>query len=349
MKVTVLLQKKGGEDDQMSRFSKEELEFAKSVDLTVLAERLGYTVQRVGKYHTLKEMDSIRIYNRRSWYRWSREYEKGKNGGSQIDFLKVFAGMEVKEAVFWLLDFAGYRNMGSDQKPLNDQTPPKPEEEKEFILPKAANGNGNLYRYLISQRALSQRVVNHFVKKGLIYESAQYKNIVFLGKNKEGTIKFASLRGVLDQNKKGFRCDVAGSDKSYGFNDVNGDSTELVVTEAAIDVMSYMDIFNDFDSNKLALGMVFDAPLQTFLQEYPQITQIRFCLDNDKAGRKATDRWMEKYQEKGYAVMDCPPPQGYKDYNQWLQAAKQVMEMERYQAERTNREKFCTNLDDSKR
>lgn len=62
-----------------------------------------------GNYHTPKEIDSIRIYNRRSWFRWSREYDKGENGGSQIDFLRVFAGMEVKEAVFWLLDFAGYQ------------------------------------------------------------------------------------------------------------------------------------------------------------------------------------------------------------------------------------------------
>lgn len=46
-------------------------------------------------------MDSIRIYNKSHWFRWSRQYEKGENGGSQIDFLRVFAGMDitVKEAV----------------------------------------------------------------------------------------------------------------------------------------------------------------------------------------------------------------------------------------------------------
>ena len=88
-------------------FTDSELAIAKSVDLTAVASYLGYTVKRVGKYHTLKEMDSIRIYDRKHWFRWSRQYEKGENGGSQIDFLKVFCGMEVKEAVFWLLDFAG--------------------------------------------------------------------------------------------------------------------------------------------------------------------------------------------------------------------------------------------------
>ena len=30
----------------------------------------------------------------------------------------------------------------------------------------------------------------------------------------------------------------------------------------------------------------------------------------------------EKYYELGYEVEDCPPPTGYKDYNEWLVAAK---------------------------
>lgn len=101
----------------MTQFTDEELAIAKSVDLTAVASSLGYTVKRIGNYHTLKEMDSIRIYNKSHWFRWSRQYEKGENGGSQIDFLKVFAGMEVKEAVFWLLDFIGYNRAAEYEVP----------------------------------------------------------------------------------------------------------------------------------------------------------------------------------------------------------------------------------------
>lgn len=108
------------------RFTEEELAIAKSVDLCAVAESLGYTVKRIGKYHTLKEMDSIRIYDRSHWYRWSRQFDKGNNGGSQIDFLRVFGGMSVKEAVFWLLDFAGYRRIESTAKqPLVHQVTKK--------------------------------------------------------------------------------------------------------------------------------------------------------------------------------------------------------------------------------
>ena len=130
------------------------------------------------------------------------------------------------------------------------------------------------------------------------------------------------MRGVFDKQGKPFKCDVTGNDKNYGFNVVNVNGTELVVFEAAIDLMSYVDIFADYESNKLALGMLADAPLETFLREHPQITSIRFCLDGDEPGRKAAAELMRKYYELGYEVEDCPPPAGYKDYNEWLVAAK---------------------------
>ncbi len=58
------------------------------------------------------------------------------------------------------------------------------------------------------------------------------------------------------------------------------------------------------------------------LAPHPQITSIRFCLDGDEPGRKAAAEFMRKYYELGYEVEDCPPPAGYKDYNEWLVAAK---------------------------
>lgn len=72
----------------------------------------------------------------------------------------------------------------------------------------------------------------------------------------------------------------------------------------------------------LALGMLADAPLETFLKEHPQVTSIRFCLDNDEPGRKAANELATKYYGLGYDVEDTPPPAGFKDYNEWLKATK---------------------------
>lgn len=312
-----------------NRFTEEELAIAKSVDLTAVASSLGFTVKRVGRYHTLKEMDSIRIYERSHWFRWSRQYEKGSNGGSQIDFLRVFGGMEVKEAVFWLLDFVGYTRIPEDERKLElkYQVVTKQSETKEFVLPIPSKDNSYLYTYLRKDRGLSNQIIQYFVDKKLIYESRQYHNVVFRGNDKEGITRFASMRGVFDkEGKSSFKCDVIGNDKNYGFNVTNEASTELVVFEAAIDLMSYMEIFSDFDSNKLALGMLADAPLMTFLKEKPQILSIRFCLDNDEPGRKASKELCEKYYGLGYEVEDSPPPAGYKDYNEWLVATKRGLE-----------------------
>ena len=146
------------------RFTAEELALAKQVDLCRVAEHLGYTVKRIGQYHTLKEMDSIRIYDRSHWCRFSRRHDKGENGGSQIDFLRVFAGLDVKEAVFWLLDFAGYHrneNTGRIQNAIPHQK--KEEKKKPFVLPEPAGSNAYLYRYLEHERMIARPVIDFFV------------------------------------------------------------------------------------------------------------------------------------------------------------------------------------------
>ena len=309
------------------KFTTEELMIAKSVDLCRVAEAQGYTVRRIGKYHTLKEMDSIRIYNRTNWYRWSRQGEQGSNGGSQIDFLKVFNGMSVKEAVFWLLDFAGYRRSEDIGKRLSTRnaivsrqtsTP----ESKPFLLPDKASKNLRLIKYLTEKRCLSERNVRWFIDKGLIYESAKHHNTVFLGTDVEGNVKFASMRGTYDKDGKSFKCDVSGNDKNYGFHVARKTSDTVAVFEAAIDLMSYMDIFHDTGEHLLALGMVADNPLEQYLKDHPEIQCIRFCLDNDTPGRTAALELAEKYMARCYSVKVDGPPEAYKDYNEWLVSKK---------------------------
>lgn len=309
------------------RFTAEELDIAKQADLCAVAERMGYTVKRIGHYHTLKEMDSIRIYERSHWCRFSRRYDKGENGGSQIDFLRVFAGMDVKEAVFWLLDFVGYRRekepykgrYSSRRDVLQNLAPAgkKEEKKKPFVLPEFAGSNAYLYRYLEHERMIARPVIDFFVRKGILYEAKNYHNIVFVGTDRDGVPKFASMRGVFDRNGKGFKCDVAGNDKRYGFHLYYGKSRKVIVFEAAIDLMSYITMFPTDRASMVALGMLADAPLETFLAEHPEMEEIWFCLDNDGPGRKAAASLQQKYAEKGYRTDVFLPPEPYKDFNQW--------------------------------
>lgn len=324
------------------KFTDEELAMAKSVDLCRVAEALGYTVKRIGKYHTLKEMDSIRIYNRTNWYRWSRQGERGNNGGSQIDFLKVFAGMSVKEAVFWLLDFAGVKrtedsevNKGlMNRERIVSEKKAQPE-SKPFLLPGKSSNNMRVIRYLNEKRCISKTTVQWFIDNGLLYESEPYHNAVFLGTDDKGIVKFASMRGTYDKDGRAFKCDVEGNDKRYGFHVEKEGSQFIAVFEAAIDLMSYVDIYHDTGEHLLALGMVADNPLEQYLSDHKEIQGIRFCLDNDEPGRKAAMELAEKYVRAGYTVKIDGPPEQYKDYNEWLVGARKCMSEKGMAAPRT--------------
>ena len=84
------------------RFTDTEMQIAKETDLPELLTHLGYQVRRIGRYHTTAEMDSLRIKDRRKWFRYSQN-----TGGDAITFLQQFCGKSFSEAVEYLLAFHG--------------------------------------------------------------------------------------------------------------------------------------------------------------------------------------------------------------------------------------------------
>lgn len=313
--------------DEVIVYTNEEREKALEVSLTALASSLGYTPIRQGRHFSLKEMDSLVIYNDRSWKRWSGK--GNRTAGSQIDFLLEFGGVDsVPEAIQQLLEFKG--------EPMLEQYASANREhhsEHAFSLPPKNDNFKRLYAYLIQTRGLSQEVVSDFVHRKLIYEDAVHHNIVYCGYDPEGKIRYAGLRGTADIYGKKFKMDVPGNDKNYGVNIVNPESSELKVFESVIDCMSYIDLYGDTVSNKLILGMVEDNPLAQFLKDYDHIKTITLCLDNDTAAHKAIygeaekkqskPGLKEKYEKQGYVVKVEVPPYG-KDFNESLLGEKDI-------------------------
>ncbi|MDE6281423.1 MAG: topoisomerase, partial [Oscillospiraceae bacterium] len=84
------------------RFTDTEIEAANDTDLPELLSSLGYHVKRVGRYYTTREMDSLRIKDRRSWWRYSESI-----GGDAIAFVQHFEGKTFQEAVDFLLAWNG--------------------------------------------------------------------------------------------------------------------------------------------------------------------------------------------------------------------------------------------------
>lgn len=141
------------------------------------------------------------------------------------------------------------------------------------------------------------------MKKEILYEAKNYHNIVFVGTDRGGVPKFASMRGAFARNGKGFKCGVAGNDKWYGFHLYCRDSREVNVFEAVIGLMSHITMFPTHRAGMVALGILVDVPLETFLAEHPGVEKIKFCLDNDGPERRAAEVCGE-----GVCGRDFPSP-----------------------------------------
>lgn len=289
------------------RFTKEEIEAAANTDLPSLLESLGYSVYRIGSYYTAKEMDSLRIKNRKTWFRYSEQV-----GGDAITFLQHFHGMSFSEAMEYLC--------GKDNTQKFSNAGVKSEEAARpvFALPKPYPTNRRVYAYL-RKRDIAPQVINEFINAGLLYEEASHHNCVFVGKDAADNAVFASMRGTMDLDGKGFKGGVTGSDKNIAFRTpCDPSDTNMFVFEAPIDLMSFLTLDRSSGTNAVALCCLYDGPVDSYLRDYPHIKNITLCLDNDHWGLAAAERMKEKYSALGYMVGSATPREG-KDWNECLQ------------------------------
>ena len=262
------------------------------------------------------EHDSLKISNGK-WYWWSR----GFGGYSALDYLMKVREYGFVEAVEILTGQAL-----ADWKP--PPPAPKKDEPKVLLLPPKNKDCDRVTEYLFG-RGIDYSLIQECVADGTIYESADYHNAVFVGKDKDGTPKYAACRGTMGS----FRLDASGSDKRYSFRLLAREPTATVhLFEAAIDLLSYATYLKcegkDYKSeNLLSLSGVYQPKkeikdskipiaLTTFLKDNPHIKTIVLHLDNDKVGRLCTAALTELLQND-YEIVDAPPPVG-KDVNDFL-------------------------------
>ena len=253
---------------------------------------MGYTVRRLGsRYHTTREMDSLRIKDRRTWKR----YSNGK-GGDAITLLQEFCGKDFRAAVTYLLEFNGKRARDS---PTPRPRPAQQEEKPAFTLPIANEDQRRVFAYL-QKRGIAAQVIRGFIDSGLLYEDSLHHNCVFVGREVGGKAVFASKRGTYDMNGPGFKADAAGSDKSVAFRLPCDPALNWVaVFEAPIDLMSFCTLHRQVRSNAVTLCGLYQGPLDTYLRENPHLKHIVLCLDADGPGQEATEKFRAEYSQKG--------------------------------------------------
>ncbi len=247
------------------RVTSAEIAIAKETDLPDLLSSLGYQVKRIGSYHTTKEIDSLHIKNRRTWFRYSEGI-----GGDAISFLQRFENKSFPEAVEYLLAYQGRSRDPPEQVPKQMH----PREKGPFQLPPPCEDQRWVFAYL-RKRGIAAQGIRDFIQTGLLYEDAEHHNCVFVGRDSSGQPRFANKRGTYDLNGSSFKGDVTGSDKSVAFRlPCNPTLNWVAVFEAPINLMSFCTLHRKVRSNAIALCGLHSGSLDTYLREHPHLRHI---------------------------------------------------------------------------
>ncbi|MBC2579407.1 DUF3991 and toprim domain-containing protein [Clostridium sp. DJ247] len=291
------------------RFTDNQIALADSVNIISYAESMGYAVKQVTpRSFKIEGYGGLYIHGNGHKWNW---FSKNMGGGT-IQFVMEMEGKTWVEAIKKLLNIENEIVRYAPPKIEN-----KEEEKGEFILPEKSSTFKHIFAYLINTRDIDKEIVYDFVKRDKLYEN-KYGSCIFVGYDKEGQAKYASIRST-NTTGKSFRCDVKNSDKTYPFCS-SGTNDTVCVFEAPIDLMSYLTLIKkhdikDFKSHCISLGGVADKALEYYLKENPNITKIMLCLDNDESGHFACQQIREKYRDRYKIVRHLP--QG-KDFNEQL-------------------------------
>lgn len=301
----------------MSFILPETIRKARELDLLTYLQNFdpGNLVKLSSDTYCTKEHDSLKISNGK--WNW---FSRGIGGRSALDYLIKVEGMEFTEAVEQITNCIGNRTIIHNSQ----NTKPK---EKILVLPKANHNNDNAIHYL-ENRGIDKDIINYCIETRRIFESYPYHNVVMLGFDKYGTARYANLRGLGTD----FKGEASGSDKKFSFSIIAEKSDTVHVFESAIDLLSYatmlkingqkwdehhlLSLAGVYRPGKELKDSSFPLALKQFLSERPEVKKIHLRLDNDYAGRIATEA-LKHFLSERYDVSVYPPKRG-KDYNDWL-------------------------------
>ena len=276
----------------MSKYTKEQIAQADSMDLVSYLESRGYELMRQGNQYRLKEHDSLYVKGNQ-WY-WHSQHK----GGKTLDFLIDYEGMSFLDAMKTLIG-----EDGRTERRLPIVAPLEHPDPKELKLPEPAENNNAVYAYLKS-RGIDARIIKECIDQGLLYqtnmfwvqnESGEFEKkacppqAVFVGKDMDGTPRYACTRSCTGQAKH----DAYGSDKAFAFAVPDGDSKALWVFESACDLLAHMTLCGyskkQYPAHRVSLGGIAPAAMLQYLADHPQIQYVNLALDADQQGRMATE------------------------------------------------------------
>ena len=170
----------------------EQIERAKQMDLLTYLQY--YEPQELvrfsGNVYTTRTHDSLKISNGK-WCWWSRNI----GGRSALDYLIKVRGMTFPEAVLQI------NGQAAVTPPVSQKTK-EPSEPKKLLLPEKNENNDRVIAYLIG-RGIHREIIYYCIRTKRLYESREYHNAVFVGFDRHGVPKYATLRGTFGKRFMG--------------------------------------------------------------------------------------------------------------------------------------------------
>ena len=289
---------------QYIHFTEQQKTQARQTDIAELLRSQGETLKRSGSESEWMDGGQKVTIRGNLWY---HQYEQV--GGDAVDFVRRFYNKSYPEAIEYLLGGSGGTLAVS---------PSVQKEEKPFVLPPKNDNMRRVFAYLLNRRGIDREVLYAFVHKGMIYESADYHNAVFVGFDSNGKPKHAHKRGTGSESS--YKGNVSGSHPEFSFH-WSGQSDTLYLFEAPIDMLSFISMQKEGwrQHSYAASCSVSDRVLFQTLKDNPNIRQVVLCLDSDEPGQTAAKRIADKLFVQGTASEILVPV--HKDWNENLLAA----------------------------
>ena len=239
-------------------------------------------------------------------------FNGGFGGKNAVDYVEKMLGYKFPESIEYII------------KKMNGRIPVYiPQAEKRnnvtLILPEK-NDNTNRVKQYLNSRGIDNEIIQKCIEKHLIYEEKHYHNAVLAGYDEMGNARYAGCRAT---NESKFKSDATGSSKQYSFKlESNKKTDKIFIFEGAIDALSYATLFKLYgqnweDKTLISIAGVYQpakiieqskvpVAISNYLEKHPEVTKIYLCLDNDEAGRNATNALKTVMSDK-YEIIDRPP------------------------------------------